>query len=217
MSLSHQRIILVLASFSCASADNLNKDKRSLPSHFYSQSDDFSGDICPRYIENNRFNIDKLADVWQTVYHSAPDKVPCFKMLIKKVGEEERKSNQASYGLLSDDVHWDNCTLEIKATGVQVVKRRHFLQQTIANHGILLNIIIEMDTTNHLIHDNPDQWFVMKNLLTVRDCSTGDLVIFSRVPYQPGRDVIESLLDKFKNKEPGSWTCDETLKPIIRN
>ncbi|XP_045485255.1 uncharacterized protein LOC123689415 [Pieris rapae] len=142
-----------------------------------------------------------MVDVWQTVIHTAKDEVPCFKILIRKVGKTERKSNKARYDTFGGNVLWENCTLEIRTTSSKVFKRKHYLQRTKYN-----------GTTTKLVNENPDQWSLRKNLLIMRDCFNGDIVIFSRVPYQPSRKLLEDTLKIYKKN--GSWTCDHKFKPI---
>ncbi|CAH3927139.1 unnamed protein product [Pieris brassicae] len=153
-----------------------------------------------------------MVDVWQTVIHTAKDEVPCFKIQIRKVGKSERKSNKARYGtIVGGNVLWENCTLEIRTPSSKVFKRRHFLQRTMYN-GVFKNIIIEIGATKKIVNENPDQWFLRKNLLIMRDCFNGDIVIFARVPYKPSRKLLEDTLKVYKKN--GSWTCNRTFKPI---
>ncbi|XP_047505214.1 uncharacterized protein LOC125049799 [Pieris napi] len=165
---------------------------------------------CP-YFKENKLRIEKMVDVWQTLIHTAKDEVPCFKILIRKVGKTERKSNKARYRTLGGNILWENCTLEIRTTSSKAFKRRHFLQGTTYN-GVFKNIIIETGEITKLVNENPDQWFLRKNLLIMRDCFNGDIVIFARVPYQPSRKLLEDTLKIYKKN--GSWTCDRTFKPI---
>lgn len=46
-------------------------------------------DICPHFIYSKQaFDLEPMADVWQTSYFSLPSKIQCFKILIKKVTEK---------------------------------------------------------------------------------------------------------------------------------
>ncbi|XP_038221628.1 uncharacterized protein LOC119839436 [Zerene cesonia] len=158
---------------------------------------------CPHFKEN-KLNIHDMVDVWQTVYYQAAEKVPCFKILIRTLSTIERKLNAQKYGSFENKVFWDNCTLEIKS---DTTAMKHFLQETSLDHGILLNVIIEFGNATKLVNEGPDQWFVQKNLLLMKDCSSGDVVVFARVPFLPRKDVIMEGLKLTSDSTSGKYTC----------
>ncbi|CAG4946058.1 unnamed protein product [Colias eurytheme] len=158
--------------------------------------------ICPHF-KDNKLNIHKMVDVWQTVYYQASEKVPCFKILIRSLSTIERKLNAQKYGSFQNEVFWDNCTLEIKSESASM---KHFLQETSLGHGILLNVIIEIGNETKLATEGPDQWFVQRNLLLMKDCCSGDVVVFARVPFLPRKDVIMEGL-KLVGGTGGKYTC----------
>lgn len=67
------------------------------------------------------------------------------------------------------------------------------------------------NTTYLTLHrESGDQWLVIKNLLVMRDCDTGDLVVFSRVPSRPRKQEILDALRIFgENKPNGTMACEE--------
>ncbi|KAL0831831.1 hypothetical protein ABMA28_001361 [Loxostege sticticalis] len=154
--------------------------------------------ICPRYKNGQEVELDKMADVWQMVYYHLKEDLPCFKIYIKKTNDEEKKAYESKYGTFSSKVDWSACDLEIMSNDKSETQRRHFLQRS--RNGIMDNIIIleeihHYNSTYTLHPENPDQWLVVKNLLLMRDCYDGDVVVFSRVPHVPRRkDVMEALV-----------------------
>lgn len=51
-------------------------------------------DICPHFIFSKQpFDLEPMADVWQTSYFSLPSKIQCFKILIKRITEKVRTLN----------------------------------------------------------------------------------------------------------------------------
>lgn len=46
-------------------------------------------DICPHFIfSKKQFDLEPMADVWQTSYFSLSSKIQCFKILIKRITEK---------------------------------------------------------------------------------------------------------------------------------
>ncbi|KAH9645057.1 hypothetical protein HF086_005602 [Spodoptera exigua] len=76
----------------------------------------------------------------------------------------------------------------------------------------MTNPIYALENTTYLtLHrESGDQWLVIKNLLVMRDCDTGDLVVFSRVPSRPRKpEILEALRIFGENKPNGTMACEE--------
>ncbi|KAF9807352.1 hypothetical protein SFRURICE_000535 [Spodoptera frugiperda] len=171
---------------------------------------------CPHYKKGNSFNLSKMADVWQVAYYRLPNKLKCFKLHIKMVKFLEQQRYASIFGNFNETVHWEKCFLEIKSSEkLDGGSRRHFLQGTQSDKGVMDNIIIDeehcQNTTYLTLHrESGDQWLVIKNLLVMRDCDTGDLVVFSRVPSRPRKQEILDALRIFgENKPNGTMACEE--------
>ncbi|PZC74418.1 hypothetical protein B5X24_HaOG207895 [Helicoverpa armigera] len=171
---------------------------------------------CRHYRKGNSFDLSKMADVWQVVYYQLPNKLKCFKIHIKLVKLKEQQRYATVFGNFNDTVRWDKCFLEIKSSEKsEGGSRRHFLQGTQSDRGVMENIIIDEEhcenTTYITLHrESGDQWSVIKNLLVMRDCETGDLVVFTKVPSRPRRDDILDALTVFgESKLNGTMACEE--------
>ncbi|CAH2040215.1 unnamed protein product, partial [Iphiclides podalirius] len=152
-----------------------------------------------------------MVDLWQTSYYRATEKVPCFKMFIRKLTMKEKQLYKQKYGNFDDSVEWEDCNLELRSS---MEIKKHFLQGCEKGHGVLENIIIgdKNDTTSkyNLDPESPDQWLVVQNLLLMRDCDTGDVIVFSRVPHKPHSDVIIEALKQFgENTTDGKFICGD--------
>lgn len=62
-----------------------------------------------------------------------------------------------------------------------------------------------------VIHEeSADQWLVYKNLLLLRDCDDGGIVVFAKVPLKPSRALVEEALEVFGEKTfRGQMACEE--------
>lgn len=79
-------------------------------------------------------------------------------------------------------------------------------------NNIAVNIIsgtnIESLTVIH--EESADQWLVYKNLLLLRDCDNGGVVVFSKVPSKPSRIQVEEALEVFGEANfEGQLACEE--------
>lgn len=41
----------------------------------------------------------------------------------------------------------------------------------------------------------------------MKDCITGEVVVFARVPYQPKYDAIVEAILQISNRTDGKWAC----------
>lgn len=58
--------------------------------------------------------------------------------------------------------------------------------------------------------ESPDQWLVVQNLLLKRNCDTGDVIVFSRVPHKPRNSVIAEALKIFgESDSDGKFVCGD--------
>ncbi|XP_063827207.1 uncharacterized protein LOC135076716 [Ostrinia nubilalis] len=167
---------------------------------------------CPYFKHGDDLDLNQIADVWQVAYFQLQEDISCFKIHIKKTTDEDKKAYSDRYGSFSDKVNWSACDLEIRASDKSETQRRHFLQRR--EKGIMENVIIleqigRNDTTYSLHTESPDQWLVVKHLLLMRDCSDGELVVFSRVPHQPRRkDVMDALVMFGEYTMEGKMACE---------
>lgn len=66
------------------------------------------------------------------------------------------------------------------------------------------------DTLAVIHEESADQWLVYKNLLLLRDCDNGGVVVFSKVPLKPSRALIEDALEIFgETTFSGQMACEE--------
>ncbi|KAJ0177654.1 hypothetical protein K1T71_006527 [Dendrolimus kikuchii] len=156
---------------------------------------------CPYYNKISNAGLDRMADVWQTAYYKTNEKVACFKIYIRRITHEEQEYTKRMYGDFNHTVDWNNSVFEIHSND-KYLTMKHFLFGDGSDFGVLNNIMIiiedndnENDTRTYLQEESPDQWMVDKNLLLMRDCDTGDVVVFSRVPHDP---KLEDIHDAFK-------------------
>ncbi|KAH9645056.1 hypothetical protein HF086_005601 [Spodoptera exigua] len=99
---------------------------------------------CRHYKKGNSFNLSKMADVWQVAYYQLPNKLKCFKLHIKLVKFLEQQRYASIFGNFNETVQWDKCFLEIKSSEKMAGgSRRHFLQGTQSDKGVMENIIID--------------------------------------------------------------------------
>ncbi|XP_026330346.1 uncharacterized protein LOC113237861 isoform X2 [Hyposmocoma kahamanoa] len=180
-------------------------------------------EICPHFVfVKQTFDLEPMADIWQTVFFSLPSKIQCFKIMIKRITDQEKKQYSRKYGSFNGIVNWAECNLEIWAATQN--GRRHFLQGLNEDDGIMDNIIIEdpeaSDTTSGaklnaktvaVIHEeSADQWLVYKNLLLLRDCDNGGVVVFIKVPAKPSKTHIVEALKVFgETTFNGKMACEE--------
>ncbi|XP_037302824.1 uncharacterized protein LOC119193333 [Manduca sexta] len=184
-------------------------------------------ETCPYYITGLGFDIDKMADVWQTAYYRMSDRVSCFKIHIRKTSERERKRNLLKYGNFNNTVDWNSCLLEIKSgERPYAFDRKHFLQVNESSKGVFANVIFdenddrENQTKIRLHDESADQWLVIKNLLLMRDCENGDVAVFSRVPHQPRLEDVWDALKVFGEVAMnGTLACleDDRVQRSIKN
>ncbi|CAK1579109.1 unnamed protein product [Parnassius mnemosyne] len=175
-------------------------------------------EICAYFKYVGPINLNKMVDLWQTAYYQASQKVPCFKMFIRKLTMKEKQFYKQKYGDFDDAVEWEDCNLEIKSS---LEIKKHFLQGCERGHGVLENIILtekNNDTSNYILKpESPDQWLVVKNLLLMRDCDTGDVIVFSRAPHKPRKEIIIEALKLFgENSTEGKFICGDQ-PPIRKN
>ncbi|CAB3235349.1 unnamed protein product [Arctia plantaginis] len=179
---------------------------------------------CLKFKKTKRYDVNKIADVWKITFYTIPTTLKCFRLHIKKVSFEDQKRYEATYGDFDDKVKWRNCILEITSSENKRfdVQRRHFLQKNDLQNGVMENIIIDQErngnTTSVLHEESPDQWLVVKNLLLMRDCNTGDVVVFSRVPSEPLMNDIEDALVEFGESGPinGTRACEGFVKAWVK-
>ncbi|XP_049871211.1 uncharacterized protein LOC126370417 [Pectinophora gossypiella] len=169
-------------------------------------------EVCEKFKEGTiNFELNKMADVWQTAYYKLPEKVQCFKIHIKKLTDKEKKENAMRYGNFSGAINWNKCNLEIKAA--TEIHRRHFLQGDSENEGVLDNIIIVEESytgAQKIQEESADQWLVAHNMLLMRDCETGGVVVFSKVPHLSKQAEIEDALKDFSEEYMnGKMACDD--------
>ncbi|CAG4933934.1 unnamed protein product [Parnassius apollo] len=168
-------------------------------------------EICTYFKYVGPINLNKMVDLWQTAYYQASQKVPCFKMFIRKLTMKEKQFYKQKYGDFDDAVEWEDCNLEIKSS---LEIKKHFLQGCEKGHGVLENIIPtekNNKTSNYILKpESPDQWLVVQNLLLMRDCDTGDVIVFSRVPHKPRKEIIIAALKIFgENSWEGKFICGD--------
>lgn len=64
--------------------------------------------------------------------------------------------------------------------------------------------------SDNLLEESADQWLVLNNLLLMRDCDTGGVVVFSKLPYQPLLDDIKGALKDFgEDIDNGKIPCED--------
>ncbi|XP_013161614.1 PREDICTED: uncharacterized protein LOC106113418 [Papilio xuthus] len=171
-------------------------------------------DICANFKYAGPIALNKMVDLWQTAYYSSQQKVPCFKMFIRRLTMKEKQLFKQKYGSFDDAVEWEDCNLEIRSS---LEAEKHFLQGCEKGHGVLENIIIGArnvtgDNTTDFYQkpESPDQWLVVQNLLLKRNCDTGDVIVFSRVPHKPRNSVISEALKIFgENDADGKFVCGD--------
>ncbi|XP_013137698.1 PREDICTED: uncharacterized protein LOC106102694 [Papilio polytes] len=171
-------------------------------------------DICANFKYAGPIVLNKMVDLWQTAYYSSPQKVPCFKMFIRRLTMKEKQLFKLKYGSFDDAVEWEDCNLEIRSS---LEAEKHFLQGCEKGHGVLENIIIgARNVTGYNTTDfyqkpeSPDQWLVVQNLLLKRNCDTGDVIVFSRVPHKPRNSVIAEALKIFgESDSDGKFVCGD--------
>ncbi|KAJ8718871.1 hypothetical protein PYW07_016427 [Mythimna separata] len=169
---------------------------------------------CRQYRNGDSFDLRKMADVWQVVYYRLANKLKCFKLHIKQVTPKDQRRYAKVYGNFNDTVSWNRCFLEITSNEKEHRGRRHFLQGTQADKGIMENVIIDEEhcknTTYITLHrESGDQWLVIGKLMVMRDCVNGDYVVFTKVPLQPRKADIMDALKKFGLDHPnGTMACN---------
>ncbi|KAI8421144.1 hypothetical protein MSG28_008231 [Choristoneura fumiferana] len=158
---------------------------------------------CPYFIDSAGFQIDKIANVWQPVYSDMHDKLPCFKILIRKTLEVEREQYEQWYGNFNNSMNWKECRFEIKSAVVKY--RKHFLQGGVNDKGVMRNMLLVQNKRGDydLAEENPDQWLMVKNLLFLHDCKTDETIAFARVPSQPCKEVVTEALQELGLKTTG--------------
>nr|XP_032515945.1 uncharacterized protein LOC116769075 [Danaus plexippus plexippus] len=166
--------------------------------------------ICPQFKNVGEINLDGMVGLWRPVYYQVSYNVPCHDMLIRKVTSKEKNQNNEKYGDFNGTVIWDDCNLEIKTSDSS---RKHFLQGCHKGLGVLENIVVDLkDKTPTLIDETADQWLVMENLLLMKDCVSGKIVIFSRNSYQPKLHEVKKAIRGFGTNGEGDWACRETKR-----
>ncbi|KOB73792.1 Uncharacterized protein OBRU01_10070 [Operophtera brumata] len=141
---------------------------------------------CLLFKDAPEFNIESMGDVWRIVFYKAEEELFCFKLLIQRVTEMNGKA-----------------------------KRRHFLQGTNTTKGVFENIVLKKskeDNIMSLVEQSPDQWFAVKNLLLMRDCDNGDIVIFVRLPFEPSlRDIDDALMIFGEDAKNGTFAINTAI------
>ncbi|RVE50188.1 hypothetical protein evm_005211 [Chilo suppressalis] len=171
---------------------------------------------CKHYKRGADLDIEKISDVWQVVYYKLKNDISCFRIQIKRNTYEDKKSYYEMYGNLSNTIDWNLCHLEIVSSdNMEASRRKHFLYSTGNNRGVMDNIIIEQHKHYDgklkfiLFKEIPDQWLVVKNVLLMRDCESGGIVVFSRVPHKPRReDILDALMVFGEDKADGKMHCN---------
>lgn len=65
-----------------------------------------------------------------------------------------------------------------------------------------------------MLEQSPDQWLVVGNILLMRDCDNGDVVVFSRLPMEPSlRDIQHTLTIFGEDANNGTWACETLRNP----
>ncbi|KAJ2947333.1 hypothetical protein O0L34_g17048 [Tuta absoluta] len=173
--------------------------------------DDETPEDCHFYKATNetQFDFHKMADIWQTIHYELKNKVPCFKIHIKKITDAERQFYQTKYGTLNGKVNWDHIFLEIKA--LSDISRRHFLQGSNKGKGVLTNVIISEEINHHALREeSSNQWLVVNKLLLMRDCDSGGYIAFSKVPHTPSKSDLTEALNVFGEAyAKGTPACED--------
>ncbi|XP_063539558.1 uncharacterized protein LOC134748714 [Cydia strobilella] len=114
------------------------------------------------------------------------------------------------YGTFGGKVDWTRCHFEIKPpdsiTGV-----RHFLVGNANDKGVMRNILVTTEEYGEFSfqEDVPDQWLMLRNLVLLRDCGTGEVVVFTRSPHMTKIEDIVQALQDLGEEMVGKMLCDE--------
>ncbi|XP_059053692.1 uncharacterized protein LOC131847979 [Achroia grisella] len=170
-------------------------------------------EICPHFKNGAVLDLDAMADVWQVIYYQLPEHIPCFRIQLQKISQKNKEENYKFYGTFNETVDWSDCNIEIKSSEM-TKSRKHFLQGSKYDMEIMDNVIIEEEYKDNFIYasrheESANQWQVIKNLLLMRDCDSGDIVVFARVPMQTRIEDLESALKLFGEDTINyTTTCD---------
>ncbi|XP_037867695.2 uncharacterized protein LOC110385968 [Bombyx mori] len=192
----------------------------------YNVTEDNEGEECLFLTNGKKIDLDDITDVWRTAYYRTSERLSCFKIHIKKTSAKDLKTIAQKYNDSNGRINWESCLLEIKTDDANDnIGRKHYLQTKNIDQGVFENIILVDDnlggnSTPVVIEQSPDQWMVFQNLLLMRDCENGEVVVFTRVPHQPKLENVLNALKAFGEETfNGTLACidEDRIERSVRN
>ncbi|XP_047997309.1 uncharacterized protein LOC125234926 [Leguminivora glycinivorella] len=114
------------------------------------------------------------------------------------------------YGSFGGKMDWARCHFEIKPPDY-ITGMRHFLVGDENDKGVMRNFLVVTDENGEFLlqEEDPDQWLMLRNLVLLRDCVTGEVVVFTRSPQMTKTGDIVLALQDLGEEMIGKMLCDE--------